>query len=233
MLLSIVVPVYNEGENITQALNAIKEKVKYQHKILIVYDFDEDTTLPVVKKLSDDMPNILLVRNKYGRGALNAIKTGLETADTKYVIVTMADLSDPPEVMNDMINIAERENSAIVCASRYMKGGKQIGGPFIKGLMSKTACLTLNWFAGLPTHDATNSFKLYRKSYLDSVTIESNGGFELGIELTVKAYLRGEKINEVPTIWRDRSAGESHFKILAWLSSYLHWYFMAFRRKKS
>ena len=231
--VSIVIPVYNEGGNIRTALTAIQEHVKCEHNILIVYDFDEDNTLPVVKELMPAMPCVSLVKNKYGRGVLNAIKTGLESALGGYVVVTMADLSDPPEVINDMVNAAESERADVVCASRYMKGGRQVGGPLVKGLMSRTAGLTLCWFAGLPTHDATNSFKLYRKRYLDEVSIESTGGFELGLELTVKAYLQGRKICEVPTTWTDRTAGESHFKIMKWLPSYLHWYFMAFRRRKN
>lgn len=229
-MLSIVIPVYNEGDNIRTAITEICSKVKYDFVIMVVYDFEEDNTLPAVRKIHDD--RIRLVRNKYGRGALNAIKTGLELAESEYVIVTMADLSDPPEVMNSMIESAEREGAAIVCASRYMQGGRQIGGPVVKGLMSRTAGLTLCWFAGVPTHDATNSFKLYRKSFLDRVKIESSGGFELGLELVVKAYRMGLKICEVPTVWRNRTAGKSRFKILAWLPSYLKWYFLAFRRNK-
>ena len=231
-LLSIAIPVFNEGGNIRTALKSIQESVKHEHEILIVYDFDEDDTLPVVREMMADMSRVSLVRNKYGRGVLNAIKTGMETAKGEYVIVTMADLSDPPEVMNAMLDAAEREHADVVCASRYMKGGKQIGGPFVKGLMSRTAGLTLHWFAGLPTHDATNSFKLYRKSFLDGVKVESTGGFELGLELTVKAFLLGRKLCEIPTTWTDRTAGESHFKIMKWLPSYLHWYFMAFTRKR-
>ena len=232
-LLSIVIPVYNEGGNIKTALTAIRERVKYEYDILIIYDFDEDNTLPEVRGIMPEMPCISLVKNKYGRGVLNAIKTGLESASGEYVTVTMADLSDPPEVMNSMIDTAEREKADVVCASRYMKGGRQIGGPLVKGLMSRTAGLTLHWFAGLPVHDATNSFKLYRKSYLDSVKIESSGGFELGLELTVKAYLQGRKVCEVPTTWTDRTAGESHFMIMKWLPCYLRWYFAAFNGRVS
>ena len=224
-----MIPVYNERDNIKIAIDEIFSRVKSDFEILIIYDFDEDNTLPVVNAINST--KIRTVKNKYGRGALNAIKTGLESASGKYVIVTMADLSDPPDVMNDMIALAERENADVVCASRYMKGGRQIGGPFLKGLMSKTAGLTLYYFASLPTHDATNSFKLYSKSYINSVKIESSGGFELGLELVVKAYARGLKICEVPTTWRDRSAGKSRFKILAWLPSYLRWYFFAFKVK--
>ncbi|WP_037368255.1 glycosyltransferase [Selenomonas ruminantium] len=232
-LLTIVVPVYNEADNIRQALDSIDRDVKYPHKIMVVYDSEEDTTVPVVRALQKEQTfpgvELDLYRNKYGRGALNAIKTGLEDADTEYVIVTMADLCDPPRVINDMVEEAEAKNAVIVCGSRYMSGGSQQGGPLVKSWLSKLAGLTLCWFAGVPTHDATNSFKLYRTSFLRGEKIESSGGFELGLELVVKAYAKKLAIAEVPTSWVDRAAGESHFKVVEWLPHYLKWYFRAYK----
>ena len=84
-----------------------------------------------------------------------------------------------------------RDGADVVSASRYMRGGHQVGGPLLKRLMSRTAGLTLHWFAGVPTHDPTNNFKLYSRRFLDAVTIESTAGFELALELTVKATLAG------------------------------------------
>lgn len=225
-MLTIIIPVYNEGENIKTAVENIEKEVKYPYTINLIYDFDEDTTIKPARDL-----NVNLIKNKYGRGVLNAIKTGLEEVKTEFAIVTMADLSDPPEVMNAMIDSAIKNNADIVCASRYMSGGGQIGGPLIKKLMSKYAGLSLHYLAGLPVHDATNSFKLYRKTFLDNVTIESTGGFELGLELVVKAFKNGNKITEVPTIWHDRTAGKSNFKLIEWLPKYLKWYFKAFGGK--
>jgi dolichol-phosphate mannosyltransferase len=231
--LTIVIPVYNEGKNIAQAISRIEDEVKSEHLINVIYDFDEDTSIPVVEEeITKYKTPINLIKNKYGRGVLNAIKTGLETAETEYVIVTMADLSDPPAVMNKMLDIALEKNADIVCGSRYMKGGKQIGGPFIKGLMSKYAGLSLYYLAKFPTHDATNSFKLYRISFLKQQKIESTGGFELGMELVVKAHLQGFKVLETPTVWTDRQTGKSNFQIIEWLPSYLKWYFMAFKKLK-
>jgi len=229
-MLDIVIPVYNEAENIEIAIKKIKEDCTCPYSITVVYDMDEDTTIPVVHRIQSGMSNLFLLKNKYGRGVLNAIKTGLEETKEKYVVVTMADLSDPPAVINDMFRIAEEKNADIVCSSRYMKGGKQIGGPFMKGLMSRTAGLSLHYLAGIPTHDATNSFKLYRTSFLKQQKIESKGGFELGIELVVKAYIQKYKICETPTVWTDRVAGESNFKLFKWLPGYLKWYFCAFRK---
>ena len=110
-----------------------------------------------------------------------------------------------------------------------MRGGHQVGGPPLKRLMSRTAGLTLHWFAGVPTHDPTNNFKLYSRRFLDTVTIESTAGFELALELTVKATLARRRVAEVPTTWRDRTAGQSNFKLRKWLPHYLHWYWAAFR----
>ncbi len=89
------------------------------------------------------------------------------------------------------------------------------------------AGLTLHWFAGVPTHDPTNNFKLYSRRFLDTIAIESTAGFELALELTVKATIAGRRIAEVPTTWRDRTAGQSNFKLREWLPHYLHWYLKA------
>src|ERR1035441_3601776 len=94
--------------------------------------------------------------------------------------------------------------------------------------MSRVAGPTLHWFRGIPTHDATNAFKLYDSRILKHMTIESTAGFELSLEITVKAFLAGYRIVEVPTTWRGRTQGESRFKIWAWLPQYLQWYFYAF-----
>ena len=111
-----------------------------------------------------------------------------------------------------------------------IKGGKQIGGPYVKQLLSRLAGISLHHLVGFPIHDATNSFRLYSKRFLKSVKIESDGGFELAIELTVKAYFNNYKVGEVPTVWR-YSAKESRFLMKKWLPKYLKWYLWAVNKK--
>src|SRR5919108_4716630 len=95
--LSIVIPVFNEGENIVRTLESVRESVHVQPlEVLIVYDFEEDGTLPVVRRLQERMPELTLQRNRLGRGVLNALKSGLTAARAPFVLVTMADLSDDP-----------------------------------------------------------------------------------------------------------------------------------------
>jgi glycosyltransferase involved in cell wall biosynthesis len=229
-MIGIVVPVYYEDENIENLLNEIERKIKNSKKVFIVYDVDEDPTVPVVFNLIDSYSfEIKLVKNKYGRGVAKAIKTGLEISDTDAVLVIMADLSDDLSIVDRMYEMI-KNGYDIVCGSRYMKGGKQIGGPLIKKTISRLAGLSLYYLTAIPTHDITNSFKMYNKSFLNQIRIESDGGFEIGMEICVKAFVMGRKIGEIPSIWRDRTKGKSKFKILKWLPKYLKWYFYAFRK---
>jgi dolichol-phosphate mannosyltransferase len=219
-----VVPVYNEGENVVPTLRRIFELSRTRPlEVLVVHDFDEDTTVPVVKRLQADIPELRLHRNTIGRGVLNAIKSGFAAARGPYVLVTMGDGSDDARDIDSMYALA-RDGADVVAGSRYVRGGHQLGGPLLKRTMSRAAGLSLHWVAGIPIHDATSNFRMYSRRLLDKVTIESDGGFELGIELTVKAHLLGMRVAEVPTTWRDRTAGQSRFQLWRWLPRYLRWY---------
>jgi glycosyltransferase involved in cell wall biosynthesis len=194
-------------------------------EVLVVHDFDEDTTVPVIRRLQLEMPGLRLHRNHLGRGALNAVKSGLHAAGSPYVLVMMADGSDDPDVIDAMVEKALR-GADVVSGSRYMRGGRQLGGPFVKRTLSRAAGLSLHWLGGVPTHDSTSNFRLYSRRLLDAVTIESRAGFELGLELTVKAHLLGMHVDQVPTTWRDRTAGQSRFRMWEWIPHYLHWYWL-------
>jgi len=147
-VLSIVIPVYNEGENVVPTLRGVVEKTHTRPlEVLVVHDFDEDTTVPVVKRLQAEMPELRLHRNTLGRGVLNAMKSGLRAARAPYVLVTMGDGSDNPEDIDPMYQLA-RQGADVVAGSRYMKGGRQLGGPLLKRTMSRGAGLSLHWLRG-------------------------------------------------------------------------------------
>jgi dolichol-phosphate mannosyltransferase len=225
--VDFVMPVYNEGANVGRALEEIDRNVPLPKRVLVVYDFDEDDTVPAVRALQPRYPWVELVKNTIGRGVLNAVRAGIAASPAEVVIVTMADLSDDVAVVPKMVGLIRDGGYDIVCASRYMKGGQQIGGPKFKKFLSRMAGVSLHWLSGLPTHDATNAFRAYRRSVLRETTIESTGGFEYSLEITAKAFANGRRITEVPSTWRDRSAGQSRFKLRAWLPLYLKWYFYA------
>jgi glycosyltransferase involved in cell wall biosynthesis len=228
--VDFIVPVYNEGANIGRALEELYETVARPKRVLVVYDFDEDDTVPVVRELAPRYPGVELVRNTLGRGVINAVRAGVEAARSDVVIVSMADLSDDLRVVDEMVRLIRDEGYDIVCASRYMRGGRQIGGPLLKRTLSRAAGVSLYLLGGLPTHDATNAFRAYRLSVLREIPIESAGGFEYSLEVTAKAHVAGRRVAEVPSTWRDRTAGESRFRLARWLPHYAKWYVYALTR---
>jgi ubiquinone/menaquinone biosynthesis C-methylase UbiE len=229
---SVVVPVYNESESIREFCQKALQYLPPNYDLLICYDFAEDKTLPALAAMPAEAKpaNIKLVLNTLGRGVRYAIEAGMRAATADVVVVMMADVSDDFPKVDEMVTLVEN-GADVVCASRYMRGGHQIGGPKLKGFLSRMAGLTLHWFGGLPTHDPTNSFKAYRKDFLDRTPIESTAGFCLGLELTAKAHFSDGIVKEVPATWLDRSAGESRFKLMKWLPLYLHWYFWALKKR--
>ncbi|OBK60176.1 glycosyl transferase [Mycobacterium gordonae] len=230
-LISVVIPVYNEGENIQVCVRRLAETLSdTPHELLVCYDFDEDTTLPALAAMDDRPATVRLVRNSLGKGVANALIAGFAAARGDVVVSSMADLSDPPSVIPLMAAKIRDEGADVVSGSRYMPGGSQMGGPRLKTMMSRTAGLSLHYVGRLPTHDATTNFRGYSRRFLREVAVESERGFEVGLELTTKAHLLGYRVDEVPSSWEDRTAGESKFDLVGWLPAYLRWYGLAMRR---
>lgn len=226
--LTIVIPVYNEGANFGRLWQQLSV-VDADFRALVVYDFDEDNTVPVVRHIQEQgEKRLCLLKNTVGRGVVGAIRSGFEQVESGPVLVLMADLSDDLSVLPRMLEFY-RDGYDVVVGSRYMRGGRIVGGPLVKKTMSRAAGVSLHYLRGVPTHDATNAFKLYDAEMLKAMTMESKHGFELNLEITVKAFLNGYGVAEVPSTWTDRTAGESRFRLWKWLPSYLRWYFYAFR----
>jgi hypothetical protein len=116
----------------------------------------------------------------------------------------------------------------VAAASRYSAGGQQVGGPLLKGMLSRGAGRSLSLLGRVGTRDATNSFKAYSTDFIREVGIHSRSGFEIGLELTAKARRLRRPVAELPTIWLDRDLGESNFQLKAWIPKYLRWYRFAF-----
>lgn len=221
--ISVVVPVYNEGSNIAIFLNSLESSVKIKNEVLIVFDFNEDDTVPVVKNLKKKFPNVRLVKNAWGFGLVNAIKTGFIKSLGEFIVVMPGDLADDPKTINKMYKLI-KQGFDIVCATRYSKGGKQIGGRPIKTILSKVAGWTTPLLLGIPTSDLTNGYKMYRKKVLERINIQSLGGWEFAMEILIKAHFLGFKITETPSTWKERSFGKSKFKLFSWLPRYIYWY---------
>lgn len=229
--VSIVIPVFNEGEYILSVLDRIMESTNLDCEILVVYDDDGDSTKPYVEAYAIQQPHVKPTLNTYGKGPAFAIRYGIDVAAGSVIVVTMADGCDDPSQIDPMVRLVER-GVAVVAASRYMRTGQQVGGPFLKSQISRIAGVTLYWFARVGTRDATNSFKAYSANFVREVGVESDKGFEIGLELVAKARRHRLPVAEIPTIWLDRSFGISNFKLWSWLPRYLRWYLYAFGPKK-
>ena len=226
--LDIVIPVYNEGANILRTLGGLTKHLRTSARVLICYDREDDDTLPVIRGNPEALKTLSIefVRNS-GRGAHGAIMTGFAQSRAPYVLVFPAD-DDYNGVMLDGMVARAQQDYDIVCASRFMQGGSMDGCPWFKALLVRTANFTLHHLARIPTHDASNGFRLFSRRVIDNVVIESDAGFCYSIELLVKCHRLGWPIGEVPAQWIERREGESRFRVLRWLPAYLRWYLYAF-----
>ena len=225
--VSVIITAYNEGAGIVTCLDRVFESVALPCEVLVVYDSPDDTTAAYVEKYAKDEPRLVGLVNDYGPGPAFAIRYGFDHAKADVVVVTMADGCDDPQQIDQLSRLVER-GVVIASASRYARSGQQIGGPVLKEMLSRTAGLSLHYLARVGTRDSTNSFKAYSRSFVSEVGIESDAGFEVGLELVAKARRLRRPVAEIPTIWLDRSFGVSNFKLLRWLPRYLRWYRFAF-----
>jgi hypothetical protein len=158
------------------------------------------------------------------------MRFAFDHAAAEVIVVTMGDGSDDPDQIDELASLVEG-GCVVVAASRYARGGQQKGGPAFKSLLSRAAGVSLYWLAGVGTHDATASFKAYSREFVRRVGIESDAGFEMGIELVAKARRHRLPVAELPTISLDRTTGQSHFRLWAWIPRYIRWYLYAFGRR--
>lgn len=227
--MDIVVPVYNEANNIITFLLALKNNIqKTSYRVLICYDFEEDTTLLAIKKNRVLLDGILieLIRNQ-GCGPHSAVLSGFKAATADAILVMPADDFHNASIIDMMAEKLYR-GIDIVCASRLMPGGTMQRCPFLKNILVRFASYTLHHLARIPTHDATNGFRMFSKNLLNQVTIESRVGFTYSVEILVKAHRLTKSIVEIPAHWIERTEGNSRFQIFKWIIPYLRWYFYAF-----
>jgi len=230
--LSVLMPVHNEGAGVIASLDRVFAQVSSETEVLAIYDFPEDSTVPYLEEHAKREPRLRPLLNTYGRGPARAIRFGMDEATADVVVVTMADGSDQPEQIRALARLVQ-EGAVVAAASRYMCGGRQLGGPFVKSALSRLAGLTLHWFARVPIHDATSSFKGYSKPFVQTVGISSQDGFECALELVAKAQRLRLPMAEIPTVWRERTVGQSNFELWHWMPKYLRWYLFAFGPRRT
>jgi dolichol-phosphate mannosyltransferase len=224
--LDIVIPVYNEGAAIGDVLRSLTDHVRTPFRVLICYDRDEDDTLPALVPFEARGMPIVRVKNR-GRGAFGAVVTGFEESRAPAVLVFPAD-DDYNAPRLDAMVAKMNEGYDIVCASRFIPGGRMVGCPPLKAAIVRSSALVLHHLARVPSHDSSNGFRLFSRRLLQTIPLESTEGFTYSIELLVKAHRLGWRIGEVAVEWFERKAGKSRFQVIGWLPSYFTWFAYAF-----
>ena len=221
--LDILIPVFNENEVIINTIKNILSVVKADYRILVCYDYDEEPTLKTIKENFPNNNKIVFVKN-HSKGFNAAIISGFRNSSAQAVIIFMAD----DHINHNVINLCYekfKEGYEVVCPSRFIKEGKMIGNPILKGFLTRLVSFFLFNFTSFPIKDSTNSFRLFSKKLVDNIQIESQKGFTLSLELTAKAHRLGYKMTEIPTIWKERDKGQSRFKLFSFILPYLKWFF--------
>lgn len=228
--LDIVIPVYNEKENIIEVLDSLRISVKTPYRIFICYDHDEDTTLEALNHYEHSGSiNLILVKNK-GTGVLGAVQSGFAATSAQAVLVFPADDTFNAGIIDSMVQAYEN-GCEIVAASRFIPGGCMERCPWLKAVLVRTAAFLLYYLARIPTRDPTSGFRLFSRRVLEQFKIESQEGWSFSLELLVKCHRQGWQVGEVPAKWYDRTKGVSRFRVLRWLPLYLKWFFYAFETR--
>jgi len=214
MNVSIVIPAYNEEQNISKLLdNLIHLKSLRDFEIVVVNDNSSDKTGFIADSYAREYKNIRVLNRKKGINGMGAaLKDGTKAAKGKYIVWVMGDNSDDLTTISKFID--KLDNSFdIVFGSRYMKGGSKGDLEAFKALLSSGYTTATRVIFGLKVHDITNAFRAFKKKVFESVKLEADN-FAISPEFAIKAHLKGFRLSEVPTVYSNRQAGQTKFKFV-------------------
>ena len=212
-LLSILIPVRNEEENVNIISKEIEKKIENKnYEIVFINDFSEDNTIKELIKLNKLNEKIKFFDNQK-KGLGGAIDMGIQKSQGKYVCIMMSDSSDTVEDLNYYYKEISGENLDAVFGSRFIKGGKIVDYPKLKLILNRLGNLLAKILVWSDLNDFTNGFKIYRKDTLLSLYPLVSESFNIFFELPLKTITRGFKYKIVPISYYNRTVGEAKFKI--------------------
>jgi uncharacterized protein (TIRG00374 family) len=217
--ISIVVPAHNEEDNIpsllAELLPVLENHAQTQdYDLIIVNDNSTDRTPDILEELATKNPRIRPVHRHANPGFGNAVKEGLRNATGDIIIPVMGDLSDDPEDIPKLVAKIE-EGYDIAYGSRFIEGGGTDGYPPLKLISNRFFNNTVRLLFGIRHKDITNAFKAYRKEVLEAIGIDNleASGFDLTVEIPLKAHIMGFSSAEVPVMWYGRKRGIAKLKL--------------------
>ena len=210
----IIIPTYNEIDNIEEILRAVFELEKSYH-VLIVDDGSPDGTADLVKKMQIEFPEQLHIEERSGKLGLgtayiHGFKWALERG-YNYIIEMDADFSHPPKSLIELYDACVKGGADLSVGSRYVSGVNVVNWPMSRVLMSYFASVYVRWITRIPVRDTTAGFVCYHRSVLDRIQLDKINfvGYAFQIEMKFTAWRLGFKLKEVPIIFTDRKKGQS------------------------
>src|SRR5438105_9796475 len=224
-MLSILLPVRNEGINLRIMLKILRAVVDLPHEVLVVYDSTGDDSIAVVDDVHKIYPELRGIQNTLGNGVVNAIRSGVASSEGDVILIFAADEVGPVLAIEDMITLI-REGCDFVSCTRYAHGGRRLGGSPVGAFLSFSANWLFHRVAASPFTDATTGIKMFRKEVFPSLDLESRPvGWTVAFEMAIKAHHAGLRLGEVPIVSIYRLyGGESTFRLGSWLIGYSRWF---------
>ncbi len=217
MKLSVIIPAYNESKNLPVTLQAFYARLfeeNIDHELLVVNDNSADDTLHVLQQLQSAISTLRWVTNHPPHNGFGyAVRKGLDDFSGDCVAIVMADLSDSPADLVAYYRLMEKDNLDCVFGSRFVKGGKVSGYPWLKLRINRMANNLVRFTFGFRYNDCTNAFKLYRRHTIEGLKPFLAPHFNLTLELPLKAIVRGYSYKVLPNSWTNRKHGKSNLKI--------------------
>lgn len=211
-MYNIILPTYNEGENIEIVVKMIHDefmKISKDYKVVVVDDNSPDKTFEKVEALSQ-LYNIHLVRREKKLGLASAYAEGLRHCNYDYVFIMDADLSHDPKYLSRFIEAQNSQKCDIVLGTRYRKGGGVYGWSFFRKLASRGANNLAQVILGMQASDVTGSYRLYKKDVLETLLEEATSiGYSVQMELVYLAEKKRFSILESPIVFINRFKGHS------------------------
>jgi dolichol-phosphate mannosyltransferase len=229
-VLSILLPVRNEGINLGIMLKILRAVVEEQHEVLVVYDSPDDDSIAVIEKVRKSYPELRRVQNTLGRGVVNAIRAGVAASEGDVILIFAADEVGPVLAIEDMIALL-REGCDFLSCTRYAHGGRRLGGSMIGAVLSHCANWLFHRLCASPFTDATTGIKMFRKEIFPLLNLESRPiGWAVAFEMAIKAQHAGLRLGEVPIVSIDRLyGGGSTFRLGPWVLEYSRWFLWGMR----
>ncbi len=203
-MLSIIIPTYNERENLAPLVSRLEKALESEHEIIIVDDNSPDGTADAALALAKDVPSLRLVRREGKKGLTSAVLAGAAAAKGEIILVMDADLSHPPESVPALASALAGSDLAI--GSRLMKGGGVESWPTHRRMISRGADSLARLVLGIRCSDPLSGFFAVRKSVLAGTRFRTKG---YKLLLNILADNRSIRVAEVPYMFRDRHAGKT------------------------